>query len=391
MDTRALSFLLFTFSKIRHYSPKLFSVAAQVLSHKLRQTNKEAENALQLINNVSRPRSASREDVRVGRRMREGDVLFTPQFTPIDLTHISLSFARFAHYDRPLFDQIALATKSLLLATKELRLQFPYRSRAGRGKLEVWHISNLLWSFGVLQHFDEGLFTLAFKVLDNTLNPAPPPTLTNSPIPAPKPTPRLKSDRPDLYHHLPIEAAMQLFQAYLLQGDIYDGVLESPLVTLAPGVLNRCEGIWRTSQREAVSSSPFQRQVFEELDRMGLDPRNEARTSDGLFSIDIGIRWKGRRVAVEVDGGWHFTRSDSPRRALGQAVAKWRCLEMRGWRVVSIPWFEWFQINRGYDDHEGGSDSNGDKDSRMRQEYLKHALDGTLWRRHQTSANNNKV
>ena len=43
---------------------------------------------------------------------------------------------------------------------------------------------------------------------------------------------------------------------------------------------------------------------------------------------------------MEVDGGWHFSRS-APYVPLGRAVAKWRCLEMRGWRVASVPWFQW--------------------------------------------------
>ena len=29
---------------------------------------------------------------------------------------------------------------------------------------------------------------------------------------------------------------------------------------------------------------------------------------------------------------------------LGRTVAKWRCLELRGWRVVSVPIFQWEQL-----------------------------------------------
>ena len=67
---------------------------------------------------------------------------------------------------------------------------------------------------------------------------------------------------------------------------------------------------------------------------------------------------------------------------------------MRGWRVVSIPWFEWFEINEEFEfELEGGSNSIAKVEgsrlrSALRQEYLQHVLDGTLWRRHQTSANN---
>ena len=144
---------------------------------------------------------------------------------------------------------------------------------------------------------------------------------------------------------------------------------------------------------------------------MGLYPRSEARTNDGLFSIDLAVKWKGRWVAVEVDGGWHYTRSDTPRRALGQAMAKWRCLEMRGWRVVSIPWFEWFELQEedsnskstrvermGQDEEQleeagdVGRSRSSEKNSNLsgitKEEYLRNVLDGTLWRMHQTSVNN---
>ncbi len=72
---------------------------------------------------------------------------------------------------------------------------------------------------------------------------------------------------------------------------------------------------------------------------------------------------------MEVDGGWHFSRS-SPPVVLGRAVAKWRALEMRGWRVVSVPWHQWRELAT----------------SALRQEYLANVLDGVLWRTHQTSS-----
>ena len=55
-----------------------------------------------------------------------------------------------------------------------------------------------------------------------------------------------------------------------------------------------------------------------------------------------------------MDGGWHFSRSE-PYVPLGRSVAKWRCLEMRGWRVVSVPWFRWFELQVRF----GGDDRGG--------------------------------
>jgi hypothetical protein len=70
-----------------------------------------------------------------------------------------------------------------------------------------------------------------------------------------------------------------------------------------------------------------------------------------------------RRVAIEVDGPRHFT-ANTPHRALGRTLARLRCLELRGVRVVSIPFFEWSQLHC----HE------------QRVQYLTAALDGSVWR-----------
>ncbi len=37
-----------------------------------------------------------------------------------------------------------------------------------------------------------------------------------------------------------------------------------------------------------------QQTVSQELGAMGLTPRYEIVTEDGLFSIDIGVQWRGR-------------------------------------------------------------------------------------------------
>jgi hypothetical protein len=50
-------------------------------------------------------------------------------------------------------------------------------------------------------------------------------------------------------------------------------------------------------------------------------------------------------VAVEVDGPQHFTRNQ-PYVLLGSSAAKQRCLQARGWAVVSVPFFHWQDITR---------------------------------------------
>jgi hypothetical protein len=50
-----------------------------------------------------------------------------------------------------------------------------------------------------------------------------------------------------------------------------------------------------------------------------------------------------RRVAVEVDGPAHYTNS-LPRSLLGSTLAKQRCLQARGWAVLSVPYFTWADL-----------------------------------------------
>ena len=56
---------------------------------------------------------------------------------------------------------------------------------------------------------------------------------------------------------------------------------------------------------------------------------------------------------------------------------------MRGWRVASVPWFQWEALG---DSGEGAAgDGRGGLQAR-RQRYLEDLMDGVLWRTHQTMA-----
>lgn len=81
------------------------------------------------------------------------------------------------------------------------------------------------------------------------------------------------------------------------------------------------------------------------LASLGTNPRPEVLTKDGMFRVDISLVWDGRRFAVEADGPHHFTLS-RPHRPLGRAVARRRCLQARGWAVVSVPFYEWRDVTR---------------------------------------------
>lgn len=63
----------------------------------------------------------------------------------------------------------------------------------------------------------------------------------------------------------------------------------------------------------------------------------EHLTEDELFSIDVGF--PDERIAMEVDGPYHFTRNSL--RPMAHMFTRTALLEARGWRVVSVPFFAW--------------------------------------------------
>ena len=126
--------------------------------------------------------------------------------------------------------------------------------------------------------------------------------------------------------------------------------------------------------------SVFQEDVSQVLRGLGVAHSMEHTTSDGLFSVDIavttppawgtggggtggddatgadGSRGAGGppglppaapaspppRVAIEVDGPFHFTANNhSP---LGPTKLRHRMLEMLGWTVLSVPFFEYYTL-----------------------------------------------
>ncbi|GFR50753.1 hypothetical protein Agub_g13020, partial [Astrephomene gubernaculifera] len=197
-------------------------------------------------------------------------------------------------------------------------------------------VVQLLWCFALLGHVDEGLLEgLAGRLRGVDVE------------------------------RLGVPAVMQLFQAQTLLQDLYRGVIAPPQV-LSQAQMQAARLVWQRVAQAAVSPSRLQAEVVACLRRLGCQPRCERTTLDGLFSIDTSLVWEGRRVAVEVDGPTHFTCSQ-PYRPLGRTLARRRCLEIRGWRVVSVAGHEWRAL--------GG-------DAAREEAYMSAALEGALWRTH---------
>ena len=127
----------------------------------------------------------------------------------------------------------------------------------------------------------------------------------------------------------------------LLQAHLASQFLGLGLITLPSPMLQAAVKVYREEARK-VTVSKGQREVEESLHRLGLPHELEYITADGLFSIDLAI--VDRHVALEFDGPSHFTRNTLE--PLGHTRLRDRLLSAMGWRVLSIPFFEWDRLHQ---------------------------------------------
>ena len=90
--------------------------------------------------------------------------------------------------------------------------------------------------------------------------------------------------------------------------------------------------------RDDGTPSRQQTEVSKALTRLGWDHKHEYRTTE-LLSLDMAQ--PSTKTAVEFDGPTHYLKSGRPN---GATTFKTRLLEMRGWRVIHIPYFEWDEL-----------------------------------------------
>jgi hypothetical protein len=144
-----------------------------------------------------------------------------------------------------------------------------------------------------------------------------------------------------------LEDHMQLHQVHLwlLDGQPDGGGLAG---ALSAEQLQRCEEAWEGQLQETAQQrrGEFKRRVFAAAQRLPTltGCRQEARTGDGAFSIDVAAKHaaSGRLLAIEADGPFHFLRPG--RRPTGETLARNRALAARGYVVVCVPWWEWAKV-----------------------------------------------
>jgi hypothetical protein len=98
-------------------------------------------------------------------------------------------------------------------------------------------------------------------------------------------------------------------------------------------LLKRCRAALASVERHP---SGLQRQVGAALTSLVLRLEKEVVLHEG-YSLNFVAEWSGERVGVEVDGPSHFAL----REPNGATLLKRRQMRHLGWRLVSVPYWEW--------------------------------------------------
>ena len=122
-------------------------------------------------------------------------------------------------------------------------------------------------------------------------------------------------------------------------------------MSLNPTLENAAAVAW-ARQHDSVKSSRLHKQVSKALTEMRIMHQNERNIGGQL--VDIAVDQD--QTVLEVDGPQHYCQNDT-RVMLGNYGLKQRLLEVQGWRVVHIPFFEWDGLH-----------------TEQRVSYLKHKL-----------------
>jgi len=243
------------------------------------------------------------------------------EFKPQELTNTAWAFARAGHADPALFDAIAveaarrieefspqgLATTAWAFATAGYAAPALFdaiaEEAAGRmGGFTPQGLANTAWAYAALDALavESSLFDQRFARRCDVLAP-----------------------------EFSVENLRQLHQWWLWYAS------ERACSDGLPGaaLLARCDAAFRATE---AKPSRLQTQVAQTLVSLGASVQEEVVLEEG-YSLDLVVDWRGERLAVEVDGPSHFVG----REPTGATVLKRRQLKHFGWRLVSVPYWEW--------------------------------------------------
>jgi hypothetical protein len=152
------------------------------------------------------------------------------------------------------------------------------------------------------------------------------------------------------------EELQQLWQVHTWLKDFQLSTGQGLQGSLTEQQLQQCRVAWDADLQKKARQPPaqFQRSLFAAVQRLPIawqqPPRMEQPsmsrdgvTPDGALLLDIAGRTAaGVLVAVEADGPTHFRQPDGGLN--GPTQYRNRALAVRGYRLVSVPWFDWHDI-----------------------------------------------
>jgi hypothetical protein len=146
-----------------------------------------------------------------------------------------------------------------------------------------------------------------------------------------------------------------LFHAHLIHSELISGDVRDE-VTFPPWIMNEAREAWMRNVRDDVKVSRSHKEIAAFIGELGILCEVESLSDCGHFSVDMVL--PDHDVAIEFDGPEHFisfSGSGEEGAAPGdasRASTKTPSTELRDkflWRryrtVVSVPWFEWAELN----------------------------------------------
>jgi hypothetical protein len=145
-----------------------------------------------------------------------------------------------------------------------------------------------------------------------------------------------------------------LFHAHLIHTELVSGDVQDK-VTFPPWIMHEAREAWMRGIRDDVTVSRSHKEIASIVGELGIHYEVECLSDCGYFSIDVVL--PDHDVAIEFDGPKHFiifsdggegaTPGDASRTSTKTASTEMRdkFLRMRYGTVVSVPWFEWAELN----------------------------------------------
>ena len=155
-----------------------------------------------------------------------------------------------------------------------------------------------------------------------------------------------------MWGEMDTQGKQQLYQVHMWLQD-HQPASSGLSSSLSQLQLQQCKEEWEAAQAAtavASKASPAHQAAFAAAKEVKVlqqaQLQLEARTADGLISIDIlATTAGGVRIAIEVDGHFsHFRRPDL--QPTGTTLWRDRALAARGYVVVSVPYWEWDPLLR---------------------------------------------